>query len=180
VERIVRFRVARTEELSVIDLSRFTAEVGACIDAPPLVVWELLADLSLTPRLNRETRSTRWVPPARSWVVGAVFQATNRIGSFEWSVDCHVTVADRGRELGWTVLGPNDPSSTWWYRLEAGGTSGPTEVRHGFRHGPNTSGVRMSIEREPERADEIIAGRIAMLTANMRHTLEQVRLLAEA
>lgn len=163
----------------MIDLSDFGTEVSADIDAPPSVVWDLLTDLALTPRLNRETIETRWVPPASAWVVGAIFRATNRMGTFEWSVDCHVTVADPNQELGWTVLDPESPSSTWWYRL-AVHDDGPTKVRHGFRHGPNTSGVRMLIEREPERADAIIAGRLQMLTANMRYTLEQVQTLANS
>ena len=163
----------------MIDLSDFSAEVTADLDAPRSVVWDLLTDLSLTPTINRETISTQWIPPESAWVVGAVFRATNRIGTFEWTVDCHVTAADRDSELGWTVLDPACPSSTWWYRF-AVGDRGSTTVRHGFRHGPNTSGIRMSIEREPERADAIIAGRLEMLTANMLHTLEQVRLLAES
>jgi len=160
----------------MVDLSNFAGEVVTLLDAPPSVIWDVLADLSLTPRLNRETVETEWVDPSSGWVTGAVFRATNRMGSTEWTVDCHVTVADRPRELGWTVLDPGHPSSTWWYRLsETGG--GGTEVRHGFQHGPNISGVRMMIDREPERAEEIVAGRVAMLTANMRHTLEQVRSL---
>ncbi len=163
----------------MIDLSSFTAEVTAMIDAPPSTVWDLLADLSLTPQLNRETVSTVWAPPASSWTVGGVFRATNRMGASEWTVDCHVTVANPPRELGWTVLEPEHPSSTWWYRLAVLGDGRATTVHHGFRHGPNTSGVRMIIEREPERADAILAGRRSMLVANMRHTLEKVRALAE-
>src|SRR6476646_9623844 len=135
----------------MIDLSRFTAEVTAEIDAPASTVWGLLADLSLTPQLNRETVSTVWIPPAEAWVEGAVFRATNQIETFEWTVECHVTVANRPQALGWTVLEPEHPSTTWWYRLLTVRDRKPTTVRHGFRHGPNTSGVRMMIEREPER-----------------------------
>ena len=109
-----------------------------------------------------------------------MFRATNQIETFEWTVDCHVTVADRPQALGWTVLEPEHPSTTWWYHLLSVRDRKPTTVRHGFRHGPNTSGVRTMVEREPERADVIIAGRLDMLTTNMVHTLERVRLLAGA
>ena len=158
------------------DLSNFTGEGVETIEAPAEVIWDLLADLSLTPQLNRETVETVWIPPSTRWEPGAMFRATNRVGTMEWTVECHVTVADRPTELGWTVLDPESPSSTWWYRLtpEPGGA---TRVRHGFQHGPSVSGVRMMIDREPHRAEEIVAGRIEMLTSNMRHTIEQVRAL---
>ena len=154
-----------------------TGEVSLDIDgAERSTVWDLLADLSLTPLLNRETILTQWRPPNTQWRNGSVFRATNRIGDREWSLDCHVIVAQRPSELGWTVLDPSNPSSTWWYRLDA--TSHGTRVTHGFRHGPNVSGLRRAVEAEPAKAAEIMAGRVAMLTANMSYTLGKVAELA--
>lgn len=159
------------------DVTGVDAEVSVEIAAPPDLVWDLLADLSLTPVINRETLRTVWLTPSTGWAVGSVFRATNRIGEREWSVDCHVTVADRPGELGWTVLDPQNPSSTWWYRLELG-VGGGTQVTQGFRHGPNLSGLRRAVEAEPARSAEIVAGRVAMLTANMEYTLGRVAELA--
>jgi len=67
-----------------------------------------------------------------------------------------------------------DPSR---YRLEPG-IAGGTQLTHGFRHGPNGSGLRWAVEAEPTRSAEIVAGRLAMLTANMGHTLGRVAELA--
>jgi len=159
------------------DVTGVDAEISVEIAAPLELVWDLLADLSLTPAINRETLRTVWLPPSTGWAVGSTFRATNRIGEREWSVDCHVMVADRPGELAWTVLDPQTPSSTWWYRLEPGMASG-TQVTHGFRHGPNVSGLRRAVEAEPARSAEIVAGRLAMLTANMGYTLGRVRELA--
>jgi len=159
------------------DVTGVVAEVSVEIAAPREVVWDLLADLSLTPEINRETLRTVWLAPSARWAVGSTFRATNRIGEREWSVDCHVTVADRPGELGWTVLDPQNPSSTWWYRLEPV-VAGGTRVTQGFRHGPNVSGLRWAVEAEPARGAEIVAGRLAMLTANMEYTLGRVAELA--
>ena len=159
------------------DLSGVTAEISLAIEAPPARIWDLLADLTLTPRINRETIRMEWVAPSTDWSANAIFRATNRIGDREWTVQCHVTVADRPRALEWSVLGPDDPSSMWSYRLESL-PSGGTLVRHSFRHGPNVSGLRLAVEREPDRAEEIIAGRVAMLTNNMAHTLDCVATMA--
>lgn len=161
----------------VCDVTGVEAEVSVEIAAPSDLVWDLLADLSLTPVINRETLRTDWLTPSTGWTVGSVFRATNRIGEREWSVDCHVTVADRPGELGWTVLDPQNPSSTWWYRLEPR-VGGGAQVTQGFRHGPNVSGLRWAVEAEPARGAQIVAGRIAMLTANMEYTLGRVAELA--
>ncbi len=140
------------------------------------MVWDILADLSLTPLVNRETRVTEWIPPAEDWRVGARFSATNRIGDSEWTIDCHVTASDRPSELGWTVLDPAHPSTTWWYRLAP--TTDGTSVSHGFVHGPGPSGLRFAVDRSPEAAEQMIASRLSMLAANMAHTLERVSAIA--
>lgn len=161
----------------MIDLSNFAGEVRCTIHAPAPVVYDLLTDLSLTPEINRETVEAVWVPPSTGWAVGSTFRATNRAADAEWTVECHVTVAERGQEASWTVLDPGHPSSTWWYRLTSVGDS--TEVVQGFQHGPGQSGVRSMIDSDPDRADEIVARRIEMLTANMAFTLDAVRRRAE-
>ena len=96
-----------------------TAEEPKEIEAPAAVVWGLVTDLSRTPGWNRETESTVWVAPHTEAAVGAVFQGTNRRGDRTWTVDCHVTVADAPTAFEWTVLDPSEPSSSWWYRLDA-------------------------------------------------------------
>jgi uncharacterized protein YndB with AHSA1/START domain len=161
----------------VIDLSSLTTEQTIRIEATPEAVWDLITDLGRTPERNRETQRTAWVPPHDRAEVGAVFEGTNRMGEREWTVPCHVIEAERGRSFEWTVLDPAEPSSTWWYRLEA--IDGGTEVRHGFQHGPGFSFLRQVIERDPEQLERFGAGRVEMLAANMRHTLACLKAEAE-
>ena len=161
----------------MIDWSDVGTEVSLTTSAPVRVVWDLVTDLSRTPEWNRETRHTIWNPPASRPEVGATFRAVNRLGEREWQVECHVIVADPRAAFEWTVLAPELPSSTWWYRLRDQG--GGTEIRHGFQHGPGPSGLRHAVEHDPEAAQTIIDGRVALLAANMGHTLGVIKHLAE-
>jgi uncharacterized protein YndB with AHSA1/START domain len=172
--------VAHDDVVSSADLSQVGTEVSIDIDADAQLVWDLITDLSRTPEWNRETVSTVWVgEPARA-VVGAVFRGTNRMGEWEWSVDCHIVVADQPHELSWTVLDPDHPSSTWWYRIDAPDDDHGVRLHHGFRHGPSMSGLRRRVEDDPAGAAATIAARLAMLEANMRYTLGCIKATAEA
>lgn len=162
----------------MIDWDNVTAEVQIEIDAPAQVVWGLISDLSRTPEWNRETVATEWVPPHDHVAVGAVFRGTNRGYGREWSLECHVTVADAPNAFEWTVLDPAQPSSSWWYRLDAVGDR--TVVRHGFQHGPGPSFLRVAVDRDPDNASAIAAGRTATLADNMRHTLACIKVIAES
>jgi len=59
----------------MIDLGHVTTEIDRMLDASSEAVWDVLADLTLTPQLNRETVETVWVAPAVGWEVGSVFRA---------------------------------------------------------------------------------------------------------
>ncbi len=161
----------------MVDLSGVGAEIAVHIAAAPDVVWDLVTDLSRTPEWNQETLETVWVPPHTGPEVEAVFRATNRIGDWQWDVECHVTRADPGVAFEWTVSPPEHPSTMWWHRLQA--TDAGTELRHGFQHGPAGSGLRAMVEQDPDNAGVIIERRMAMLSENMRHTLEHIKALAE-
>jgi hypothetical protein len=163
--------------VTTADLSNVGTEVSVDIDADARVVWNLITDLDRTPEWNRETISTVWVgEPARA-EVGAVFRGTNRLDEWEWTVDCHIVIADEPHQLSWTVLDPANPSTTWWYRIDHTDTG--VVLRHGFRHGPNVSGLRRRVDDDPDAADATIAVRVAMLEANMRHTLGCIKAAAE-
>lgn len=164
---------------AVDPLRALEIEVEQVIGAPAEVVWALVTDLTLTPLVNRETADASWLPPASGPATGAAFRATNVLGEQRWTVDCHVTRCEAPRAFEWTVLEPANPSSSWWYRLTP---TGPTEttVHHGFRHGPNRSGLRRRIEADPASAEAIIEFRLDMLRSNMVHTLTQFAQRAEA
>ncbi|HWD81423.1 MAG TPA: hypothetical protein VG497_21155, partial [Kribbella sp.] len=74
------------------------------------------------------------------------------------------------KRFGWDVYGDEDvPLAHWEYELTDRGAQ--TLVRQTFTHGPGVSGLRLGVEKYPDRAAEIIQGRLDELAANMRSTL---------
>ena len=53
------------EVIDGFDVTGVDAEVNVEIAAPLELVWDLLADLPLTPAINRETLPTVWLPFGR-------------------------------------------------------------------------------------------------------------------
>ncbi len=165
---------AHNGPVTTADLSNVGTEVSVDIEADAATVWNLITDLDRTPEWNRETISTVWVgEPARA-EVGAVSRGTNRLDEWEWTVDCHIVIADEPHELSWTVLDPANPSTTWWYRIDDADAG--VVLRHGFRHGPNVSGLRRRVDDRRRRRNH--RHHVAMLEANMRHTLGCIKAAA--
>jgi uncharacterized protein YndB with AHSA1/START domain len=155
--------------MTPIDLTSMTVEVAVQFDSPPEGVWDLLTDVERMAGLGPEHVRARWLAPVPE--VGARFEGWNRMGDREWNVICVVTACRRPECFGWNVGDGPLPSSTWSYRITRL-DDGSSLVTQRFRHGPGVSGVSDAIERYPERADRIVAGRSDMLRVNMLSTLE--------
>ena len=99
------------------------------------------------------------------------FEARNRFANgFETYVTCTVTAFEEPGRFGWDVYGDESvPLAHWEYELEDRGTE--TLVRQSFTHGPGDSGMRMGVVQHPDRAPELIQGRLDQLATNMRSTL---------
>jgi uncharacterized membrane protein len=149
-----------------VDLSSMRVSVEHVFDAPAQRVWELVSDLPAMAAFSPEVAALTWDDEERSR-----FTATNRREGHEWTVGGHVLVRDAPRLLRWTVLDPAQPSSTWEYAL-SGTADGRTLVEHRFAHGPGPSLVRMTVEADPGRQADVVAGRSRMLAADMRASLE--------
>lgn len=149
-------------------LADMAVEVTATFDAPIDQVWVLLSDVERMAGLGPEHVSAAWV--AGGPATGARFTGVNRRGDFTWDVTCVVTECRPPEYLEWTVGDAPDQSSTWSYTLSEG-CAGPTVVVQRFRHGPGFSFVRQRIDRTPDEAGVVIAGRTAMLRDGMESTL---------
>ena len=146
-----------------------TVEVSVRIAAPAPAVWGLLTDVERMAGLGPEHIRARWLTPEVE--VGARFEGWNRIGDREWDVVCVVTSCHPPRSIEWNVGEGPLPSSTWSYELTEA-ADGSTTVVQRFRHGPGQSGVTAAVERHPDRAEQIVAGRSETLRTNMVSTLE--------
>ena len=159
----------------VVDLTAMTVEVTHRFGYGVDEVWALLSDVERMAGLGPEHVDAHWDGSDRG--VGARFTGRNRIGDFEWTVPCWITVWEPPHRLAWTVLEPDWPSSTWSYRLES--DEAGTAVTQRFQHGPGPSYIRRVVTDSPDRAADVVGGRCATLAANMAATLAAAdRLLA--
>jgi uncharacterized protein YndB with AHSA1/START domain len=151
-------------------------EVTAVFDAPIDEVWALLSDVERMAGLGPEHVAAAWDTdgPAQ----GARFTGVNRRGDFEWRVPCVVTACLPPTLFEWTVGDAPMYSCIWSYELREG-HDGITVVVQRFRHGPGTSFVRMTIERDPEGSGAIVEARSASLRSGMEVTLAAANRLLE-
>ena len=100
-----------------------TDQVDRYIEAPPEVLYELIADVTRTPELTPDIVKVEWLDGATEAVVGARFKATNRQGRGpDWHNKPVITVADAGREIAWARTEPFAGTVQWRYRFEPEGT----------------------------------------------------------
>src|SRR4051794_32394800 len=84
------------------------------IDAPPLVAYDLLSDVTRMGERSPECYRCEWLGfPARP-EVDARFKGFNRLGLLRWSTTCVVIKAERGREFAFTVLSGRGRAETQW------------------------------------------------------------------
>jgi uncharacterized protein YndB with AHSA1/START domain len=142
-----------------------TTGVEVLIELPIRQVWSGISAIERYGEWSPECIHGAWLEP------GARFEARNRFANgMETYVTCTVTVNEEPTRFGWDVYGGEDvPLAHWEYELED--RNAGTLVRQTFTHGPGDSGLRMGVVKYPERAPEIIQGRLDELAANMRTTL---------
>lgn len=160
-------------------MNRPEVRVDLEINAPPEAVWVLVSDIALMPRFSTELQSAQWAEGFDGPRLGAQFLGANRHPAVgEWTTRSEVIAFDPGRRFGWAVGDPENPSATWIFDLTA--VAAGTRLGYTARLGTGPSGVTMLIAREPGRAEQIVAGRMAQWRAGMQATLAGIRELAEA
>lgn len=154
------------------------AAVSVDISASPERVWELITDISLMPRFSTELLSTAWVEGFGGPALGAQFLGTNRHPAIgEWTTRSEIIEFDPPRAFGWAVGDSGNPAAVWRFGLSP--TAEGTRLRYAARIGPGPSGVTMLIDRQPERAGDIVRRRLAQFEAAMHATVAGIRELSE-
>lgn len=156
-------------------------EVVVCADiaAPVDRVWPIVADIALMPRFSAELQRVEWADGVTGPALGARFLGVNRHPAIgEWTTTSQITDYEPPRRFGWAVGDPGRPAATWCFDLEP--TAAGSRLRYTARLGPGPSGVSMLIEREPEREQEIVVGRLRQWEAGMHTVLAGIRGLAES
>ena len=100
-----------------------TDTVERYIDAPPEVLYDLVADVTRTPEITPDIVRVEWLDGATGPAVGARFKAINKQGRGpKWSNKPVITTLEPGREIAWARTEPFAGTVEWRYRFEPEGT----------------------------------------------------------
>lgn len=147
--------------------------VSMRIDAPPEVVYALVADVTRTPEFSPEVRRCTWLDGATGPAVGPRFEAVNKVRRGPaWKNRPVVIAAEPEREFAFSRTEKFSGTLVWRYRLE-----------------PDRDGTDLTesyeVTQPISRIGWFIIGRLfgchsrAELRAGMRQTLERIRETAE-
>lgn len=153
-----------------------SVEVEVLVNAPADQVWALITDINLPARFSGEFRGASWVDGGPA--LGARFVGRSWHEALgEWETTSIVDRYEPLRVFGWSVTDVENPSSTWWFELHE--EAGRTRLVQGARMGPAPSGLSIAIQAMPDKEERIVSRRLKEFEANMRATLDGIRLLAE-
>jgi len=149
-------------------------QLSVHIDAPPDVVYALVADVTRTPEFSPEIRRCTWLDGATGPAVGARFEAVNKVTRGPaWKNHPVVTVAHPGREFAFSRTEKFAGTVIWRYRLEPDGDG--TQLTESY-----------DVTRPISRLGWFIIDRLfgchdrrTELRAGMRQTLDRIRDTAE-
>ncbi|MDH3704665.1 MAG: SRPBCC family protein [Acidimicrobiia bacterium] len=138
-------------------------------------LWPLVTDVDLPARFSDEFMGGDWLDEPG---LGARFVGRNQLeGMGRWETTSTVTAWEPNRRFGWAVGDPDDAAAHWAFELEP--LAGATRLRQRVVLGSGPSGVTAAVAEQPDAEALIVAGRRAMLAANMQRTLEGIKAVAE-
>jgi uncharacterized protein YndB with AHSA1/START domain len=98
-----------------------TDTVQRHINAPPELVYDIVADVTRMPELSPEIARSTWLTPEAGARPGARFRSVNKAGRLRWPNRPIVLTADRGREFAFARTEPFTGTITWRYRFTPDG-----------------------------------------------------------
>lgn len=143
----------------------------------PERMWDLVTDVSRIGEWSPETVYSAWLGAESGWRrAGGRFVARNQYTpELSAEVVCVVTESERPRVFAWAVADDDGTvehaGSLWRYEFRPGGSPDRTLVRQTFEHGPGDTGLRVAVERDPERVEVILRDRLDRLRGNMAATI---------
>lgn len=168
----------------------FDAEATIVCAAPADHVYALVSDLAASGRWSEECRGGTWIEGAPG-AIGSVFRGDNErpvdvvawapVVRGVWTTESEVIAAEPGRLFSWAVRMTSGiaQDSVWTYRIEPTGDG--CMVRHSFRMGEATEGVRGILSRMPdEDSTRFFTDWGAKVRRDLQATLKRVRDVAEA
>jgi len=153
-----------------------TVEATSEVRAAPSSLWPLLCDPSTPSKFSTELASARFVT-AGGPRIGAIIEGRNVRGGFEWTTRSTVIACDEPTRFSWATGDEGDPTATWSFLVV--GTDVASTLTHRVILHPGKPPLSTAIEREPDRAREIVATRLSELAGNMDLTVKGIASIAE-
>ena len=144
-------------------------EAQTFVAAPAERLYGLVADLPRMGEWSPECREVEWLEGADGPAVGARFVGHNKNGLFKWSRRGRVVAADPGRRFSFVTEEGGKEGTQWSYRFEP--SEGGTLVTESYEVHTLPAWARI-VDVPTNRAGE--------LRSALRHTLEQLKSVAEA
>jgi ligand-binding SRPBCC domain-containing protein len=149
-------------------------QLSVHIDAPPEVVYALIADVTRTPEFSPEIVSCTWLGGATGPAAGARFEAVNKVTRGPtWKNRPVVITAESGREFAFSRTEKLSGTLVWRYQFQPDG--GGTRLTESYE-----------VTRPISRLGWFIIDRLfgchdrrAELRAGMGQTLQRIRETAE-
>ncbi len=138
------------------------------VDAPPEVVWQLVADITRMGEWSPECRRAEWDGDATGPAVGALFRGWNKAGTYEWEAPCIVTACEPGKLFEFQV--PREGSVVTRWRFEFAASGAGTTLTESF------DAPMINVDGAASNFD----GRFEMLDGAIRKTIANVKAAAEA
>ena len=154
-----------------------SVEAHTWIDAPPELVWPLIADITVMPILSEELYAVEWLDPASEPRTGAAFRGHNRRGDTTWTTVSYLVDYQPNHAFAWAVNDLTCPGAIWRFDLTA--DRGGTTLTQSVQMGSGPSGISMAIERNPDRERAIVASRLRQFSHGMTHNLDAIKAIAE-
>ena len=147
--------------------------VGLDIEAGADLLYEMISDLPRIGEWSPECEGVEWEGDVTAPVEGTTFIGHNAVGPgrrIRYSRHGRVLVADPGREFGFITDEGGRESTEWCYRFEPQG-DGRTRVTESYK-----------VQWIPmwARIIDVPTNRHGELVANMRTTLERLKVAAES
>ncbi|MEO8693653.1 MAG: SRPBCC family protein [Acidimicrobiales bacterium] len=142
------------------------------IDAPAECIYDMVADMPRMGEWSPECQRLEWTDGTMGPAADATFVGHNRGGPFglmKWSRRGRVLTAERGRELAFVTEEGRREGTVWRYRFETIGDRTHVTESYEVRWIPTWA-----------RVVDVPTNRHRELVEAMRHTLQQLKVAAEA
>jgi hypothetical protein len=153
-----------------------TGSVTVSVAASPEAIWRFAADPGTPARFSEELQTASFRDSGHA-EVGAVIVGANKNGEFSWTTESTVTNCVAPSLLRWATGDPDAPTATWTLSIDR--ADGGALLTHSVVFHEGRAPLAPAIEAEPDRAHEIVRGRMTKVLSNMTATAMGIAALAE-